>query len=294
MYGTQKELSELSANLSVNIIQNSSKTYTEIVASKNTITGKVSGIDEDYVVIEGEKFKIDSYYKELSKDSSTGATEISLGSLGKFYYTNDNVIVGFIPEGTASFGLVRKVWIDEETGSTYVKMFTQTGEWINFEMTENPQVDGVRVKEDLISNKIKNALGENNENSPTPVRYILQEDKIRFIDTLYNAPEEENDPERMQKCATFSGRTQWVKGWDMGGSMYHVGNDTPMFVVPKDVEKEDEYKISAGSAIPADTEGATYTAYNPDKYHCARLAVLGGAVSTSSKPEPFIYIKGVS
>jgi len=292
--GERKDASEITHNLSVNVLQNSSKTYTEIIASKNSITGSVTGIDEDFVIIEGEKLKVSQSYKKASDDSATGAMNIQIGSKGKFYYTADGMIVHFEPEGRTNFAMLRKVWFDGEEDKTFVKLFTQTGEWIVYETNAKTEVDGVKYEGEEIAIKINKALGENNENSPSPVRYILQNDKIKFIDTLTDNPQEEEDLERMQKCATFNGETEWVKGWDMGkGIVYHVADNVTMFIVPKDVSKEDEYEISVGSAIPADTRGVSFTAYNPDKYYCARLAVLNGVTAPTTNTT-FVYIKNVT
>lgn len=292
--GVEKDISELTQNLSVNVIQNNTKTYTEIIASKNNITGSVTSQDEEKIIIGGEEFTIDPYYDELSESTSSGAANISIGSTGKFYYTSDNVIVSFEPEGSAKFGLLRKAWFDDTEEKAYVKLFTQSGEWIIYETIEKTEVDGTKAEGEQIIEKLRYALGENNKKSPTPIRYILKDDKVKFIDTLYDAPEEENDQERMQECGTFSGKTQWVKGWDMGSNDAHVGDATPMFVVPSNPDREQDYGISSGSAIPASQTGVTFTAYNPDKYLCARLAILYGGNTDTTDGWNFLYIKGLT
>lgn len=292
--GKKKDISELTQNLSVSIIQNNTKTYTEIIACKDKVTGSVSRRDDDEVIIDGERYRVDSYYDELSQKTSSGLARIEAGSSGTFYYTTDKTIVNFEAEGSAKFALLRKAWVDEENDAVMLKMFTHTGEWVTYETTAKTEVDGVRVGGEEIIERLKFALGDSNENSPTPIRYTLSGEKVKFIDTLNDTADEAEDTERMKECGSFSGETPWVKGWDMGGNDAHVGDATPMFVVPTKVDKEDEYGISTGSAIPASTKGISYTAYNPDKYYCAKLAILYGGVSTDTTDGwNFLYIKRV-
>ena len=293
--GQLKDISTLTQNLSVNVIQNSTKTYTEIISAKNKKSGSVTSVYEDEVVIDGETFRVDPYYEEASKKTSSGVAKIEWGSTGTFYYTEDNMIVYFEPEGTANFALLKKAWVDDEEGDrVFVKVYTHTGEWITYETIEKPEIDGVKVTGEEIVKRLKHeeALGAKNENAPTPIRIILKGDKIKFIDTLRDAAEEADDTERMKECGSFSGQTTWVKGWDMGSSDAHVGDGTPMFIVPTKVERENEYGISSGAGIPASTTGITYKAYNPDKFLCARLAIMyGGAGGDATDGWNFIYIK---
>ena len=293
--GNLKDISTLTQNLSVSVIQNNSKTYTEIIAAKNKKSGSVTSVYEDEVVIDGETFRIDPYYEEASKKTSSGVAKIEWGSTGTFYYTADNMIVYYEPEGTANFALLRKAWVDDEgEDKVFVKVYTHTGEWITYETIEKPEIDGVKVSGEEIVARLKHedALGANNDNSPTPIRIILKGDKIKFIDTLRDAAEEAEDTERMKECGSFSGQTSWVKGWDMGSSDAHVGDGTPMFIVPTKVDREDEYGISSGAGIPASTAGITYKAYNPDKFLCAKLAIMyGGASADSTDGWNFIYVR---
>lgn len=291
--GVEKSIDDLAPNLSISVIQNTAKSYTEIIASKKSISGKVTGYDEDKVMIDGVEYTVDSYYKELSENTSSGAGFVENGSTGIFYYTADNVIVNYTPEGTAEFGLLKKAWVDEETEAVFVKMFNQSGEWKIYETVERTEVDGVKAEGEDIVTKIK--LGLTDDNTPSPVRFILKDEKIKFIDTIYDAPEEANDMERMKEAAEFNGNSSWVKGWDMGISgKAHVSDSTPMFVIPTKTEREQDYYYVTGSAIP--TEGsASYKAYNADKFKCARLAVYYGDLSSSSATGwTFIYIKRVS
>lgn len=293
--GSEKNIDELTQNLAVNVIQNSSKSYTEIIASKKTASGKVSSCVDNEVVIDGTKYFVDSYYNELAKDEMSGASVVKNGSQGLYYHTDDNVIVNYVPEGIAQFGLLKKAWLDEETDVVYVKMFTQNSEWKIYQTTEKAEIDGKKESGESIVEKIKLGQSKAEDGIPMPVRFSLKDDKIKFIDTLQDNPEESTDSERMKLSAEFSGKSTWVKGWDMGlGSKGHVNDTTPMFVIPSEPEREQDYGYATGSAIP--DEGAVkYKAYNADKYNCARLAVYYGDLSgEASTGWTFLYIKRVS
>lgn len=292
--GVRSSIDKLKVNSAISIIQNDSRTYTEIIANTAVVKGTVKGkIDESWI-IEGEEYTEDSYFKELAKDSSTGAIDISIGSVGKFYYTKDKVIVGFESDGAAQFALLKKAWQDDDNEDTYyIRIFTQSGEWANYQLADRVETDGTKYDKSVAINKIKSALDE--LKAPTPIRIKLIGDKIKFVDTLVDEPEESSDSDRMVLCGTFNGKTTWVKGWDMGSSNYHVGDATPMFIIPdeKNLDDESEYSIGLGTSIPyASTSVVRYSAYNPDKYLCARLAVYQGGVSQSGD-EQFIYIKNV-
>lgn len=294
--GVRSIIDSLKQNMPIAVIQNKAKTYTEIIAANQKIKGSVLGNTEDGWMIEGEEYFLDKQYDDLSRDSSNGAGVVKIGAAGTFYVTADNVIVGFEPEGSAQFGLLRRAWCDDiDDEILYVRIFTMTGEWKNFELTKRVEVDGKKVDSAAALTKIQDALTK--FKSPTPIRYKLTDDKVRFIDTLIDDPAEALDNERMIKSGSFSGKTSWVKGWDMGTTAdCHVSDATPMFVVPseKDRDKEDKYSVTLGSAIPSDTVGVSFEAYNADKFKCARLAILNGEAETASGDGVFIYIKDVT
>lgn len=295
--GVRSTVDSLKQNMAIAVIQNKAKTYTEIIASNQKIKGTVSGNTEDGWLIEGEEYFLDKEYDEISKDSSSGASVVKINAAGIFYITADKVIVGFEAEGSAQFGLLKRAWCDDlDDDILWVRIFTITGEWKNFELVKRAEVDGKKVETAEALSRIQAALSK--FQSPTPIRYKLSDDKIKFIDTLIDDPSEALDNERMIKSGSFSGKTAWVKGWDMGTSAdCHVSDATPMFVIPsgKDHDNELKYSVTLGSSIPADTTGVSFDAYNADKFKCARLAVLNGETETTDEGNGvFIYIKDVT
>ena len=295
--GKRSELDSLKPKMSISMIQNKEKTYTEILASNTRVSGAVvQSTDDGWIIGETEYFT-DEEYEKLSLDSSNGAENIKSNSVGTFYVTPYNVIVGFEADGAARFALLKRMWRDDDDEETiFVRLFDISGEWCTYELAERVEVDGVKNDAKLSVPRIQSAL--DNYSAPTPIRYKLSGEKIKFIDTLNNDRAEELDSERMTMAGSFSGKTTWVKGWDMGmTSDYHVSDATPMFIMPTDKEKNDEkkYSVSVGSAIPGDTDDIVFEAYNTDKFKCARLAIMKGSAETfGTGYGKYMYIKEVT
>lgn len=293
--GVRTGLEKLKSNMAIAMYQNTNKGYTEIIASSEKVKGTVTEGTEDGWVIDGTEYYTDPDYTKLSEDSDTGAQVIKMNSVGTFYVTVHGVLVGFEAEGAAQFGLLKRIWTDDDDDQKIMlRIFNASGEWINYQLAERVEVDGVKnTAEDSVS-RIQKAF--DTDTTPRPIRFKTADDKIKFIDTLIDDPEEADDAERMKYCGSFSGETPWVKGWDMGlGTDYHVGDSTPMFVIPEDKYADDEskYSISTGSSIPASTKNIVYEAYNADKFKCARLAIYKGSAGNSGT-EQYIYIKDVT
>lgn len=301
--GQTVDKSALKANFAIAVLQNTNGTYTELLASSESVTGTVSGETDNGWLINEEEYFVDEAYDALSKQDGSSLPQVTNAVAGKFSYTPHGVIVSFAAEGTASFALLRKSWVDEETQKTNVKLYTSNGDWVIHEVADKAKVDGVRVESENVHDRLLNVLGDGNEKSPTLVRCTIVDEKITFIDTLQDNPEEANDTERMLPAADDSGnyrfkfQPMWVKGWYIKGSKYHIPDETPLFVVPKDVSKEDEYAISNASAIPT-TDGTIVeiSIFNPDGYFIPKVGIMHGG-SASSQPIDeflFIYIKGIS
>lgn len=306
--GKAIDKSALKAKLAIAVMQNTNGTYTEILASTKSVTGTVAGETDNGWLIEGDEYMVDPAYDAASNLEGSVIPPVANAVTGSFCYTPHGVIVSFEPEGTAKYALLRKTWVDEETEKTQVKLFTTDGVWAIYEVEDRAKVDGVRVNSEDVYDRLTNVLGDNNANSPTPIRCVVVDEKVTFIDTIQDNPEEAKDIERMIPAKNSAGQyrikfqVSWVKGWNIPGNIYHVPDSTTMFVVPKDVTKEDEYRITTATSIPASTTTvasyAELSLFNADDYYITDLVILhteGEQASTWAVDDfVFIYIRGIS
>ncbi len=293
------EYDKLGKNRAMSIIQNASKSYTELRISTNSVTGKVTGESDDGWLVEGEDLLLDTNYVVLAQNTLSGAKEITNGVSGTFYYTENGVISGYTAEATTEYALIKRAWYDDEKSETIAKMFTQDNEWIMAEFTDTVTLDGVRgVKNENIAPQIMTAKGS----EPVAIVRIKRnaDGDVKFIDTITDTAAEvsENDPERLKQIVDFNGGMPWVGGWYVHGTQYHVPDKTPMFMIPDDPELDSGYAFVTASALPRDTESnpqAKYKAYTADSWNMASVAVrYGNTIAASNRDNYwYVYIRGV-
>ena len=143
------DMSVFGKNKTVSIIQNTSKTYTEVRVSNEYITGKVSGETDIGWRIDDLDLSVDKNYKTLAENQLSGAVEITNGSEGTFYYTEFGVIAGYKAEGVSEYAIVKRAWFDDEKSETIAKIFTEDNEWIMAECCKRRcfcRIDGSTCK----------------------------------------------------------------------------------------------------------------------------------------------------
>lgn len=295
------DFGKLGKNKALSIIQNSSKSYTEIRVFSENVESSVSGETDTGWLVDGMDLSVDKNYIELSKNSLSGATPITLGSKGIFYYTEFGVIAGFASEGVAEYAVLKRAWFDDEKSETLAKVFTQDNEWAIAEFTPTVEIDAVKgIKNENVATELMAALA-NDETPYTLIRIMKNASgEIKFVDTILDTEAEKasGDTSRLIEILDFEGAMPWVGGWYVHGTPYHVPDATPMFMVPDDPDLEAEWSFVTAASIPRSTTTnpyAKYKAYTADSWNMASIAIRDGNTVAAENRDSYwyVYIRGV-
>lgn len=267
--GVESDYSKYSAGNVIRVLQNQSKTYTEIEGISKTITGKISGYDKDMenVTINDKEYKVSQSY--LNRDNTT---KIENGLYGTFYVSADNYIAGYKKIGDAAYGFMTKAVVDEETEKSYIEVFTEDNEWKKLNLKEKITLDG---NESVLAENAVNII-KNNSTTNALIRYKVNgSDEVTFIDTSYDDVREKNDQERLVRSYAGTVTMSWMGGlWfrtDMG---YRILNDRPVFEIPNNLTKKDEYKVIASSNLNKDESQIYITLYSANSLGLCQVGVI--------------------
>lgn len=282
--GEKSTFENLYAGCSIKFIQNDNKSYTNIQASSDTVTGKISGIDSDtgIIKINGAEYRVSKTYENNSANS-----EIKTNLFGVFYVTKDKYIAGFKDGNEASYGYLRKIIIDEETEECLATVFNQMGKWETLTLKEKITLDGVTgieaaaAVETIKMNKATDKI----------IRYKINgSNEITFIDTLTDEISEADDDKRLSLAYEGNVTQSWQGGkWFRSDMGYRILDSSPVFEVPSDVNKTADYKIKTGANLNDDEQNIFIKLYTADEIGICEAAVISEQADTLSNETTYWF-----
>lgn len=257
----------------VSVIQNSRKSYTEILASSKTITGRVESFlsSENTVVIDDSKIKIDNGYIEISKMNSAEVTKISLGSTGTFYISALGYIAGFRDANEKVHAYLKRAYVSDDDDETVkMRVFTEDGKWENVALKNNVNIDGTKLDSAAFVSYV-----QANDLQGTLIAYnVNNNNEAKEIDTIiFGSGEEKSTSMNLdfEVLATLN----WTGLWSVPNSSYHADEKTVVFNVPENGE-EKKFSIIAYNS-PAENASCKVQYYNSDDFLIAKYVVYSGA-----------------
>lgn len=243
--------------------------WIEAYVSTQAVDGTLDAVDEDYVSIDGIKYRRNSYFKKNAK--------VSIGKSGKFLIDFDGRItdISGSADGEYRYGYVIGVNYSGEDEHIWVRMIDQSGKSVRYSTGEKVKLDGTMYKDDC--EPILAKLMTSGKPKYQLIRYRLSaEGQIRAIDTVSDAPA--TAPEK--KFATKKIGDDCLEIFVKNASAYIYGNynifipygisgqNTVVFQVPKCIadsenlvgadkrlEKYDEkyFKVISPSELESET-----------------------------------------
>lgn len=164
----------------ISICESADGKWVEAYVSAQTVEGTLNAVDEDYVTVEGVKYRRNSYFKKNA--------QITIGTSGKFLIDFEGRItdISGTADGEYRYGYVIGVKYSGEEERVYVRMIDQNGKSVRYGVADKVKLDGTTLKDEtapildklMVSGKTKYQL----------IRYRLSaEGFIRAIDTVSNA-----------------------------------------------------------------------------------------------------------
>ena len=256
------------AGNTIRVLQNPEKTYTEVVGVSKTVTGKVTDYDPDgdIATINGKEYKTSKSY--LNRNS----IKVETGLYGTFYMSADGYIVDYKAVSDTHYGFITRAIFDEESEKAYIEVFTQDNEWKNLELKPKITIDGIEGV--LAEEAVRNIRNNNALNAL--IRYKANgNDFVTYIDTIYDDVRERNDSSRLVQSYAGTVTMSWMGGrWFRSDMGYRILNDKPVFEIPGNLNKKDNFKVIASSNLNKDESQIYITMYSANSLGLCEVAMI--------------------
>lgn len=244
----------------IKAIVSKDKEYIKLLISSKNVSGIIERADKEGVVIDGTKYK---FGKNLANtDFGAGSTYLfRLDYEGRIAYAEYSM------SKSNSYGYMTNAWYDNNTKEAGIKVFTETGEWKNFELAKKVKFNNTSLK--------KEELCGENKLTPQLIAYTLNsQGLISKIKTgVSNASGEE------MNFAELSGKYLYANR--SFNSTYFL-TDTLVFSIPANLDDEGLYRVTTCDYL---RDGQDYSAkvYAIDE-NCPEVAVVEEIDTYSTEP----------
>ena len=281
-----KEVSyeELTSGQTIRVIQNSSRTYTDIQASSTTMTGKIEEYDRyaRTVKINGAEYRVSKTYENNPNNIS-----IKFNSFGAFYISKDKYIAGFKDGQDAVYGFLKRIYYNTRAGEVYATVFSQMGKWEDYTLKKKIILDG---QKDVKPTDAVTIIEANNATEKL-IRYKINgANEITFIDTLTDEISEADDDKRIKLAYEGVVKQSWQGGrWFRTDIGYRILNESPVFSVPKNLDKTDDYTIKTGANLNNDEKDIYIKLYTADEIGICEAAIISEQADSIGEDTPYWF-----
>lgn len=291
----------------------SGRTFYDIIAARNTVTGKITGTSQDdyktYYEIDGKNYEVSKEYLEYLQTNETDVKP-GFGDSAAFMLSNDNKIVFARSGGGYNYGYIMNVLESEDTGEyqCIIKLYTtdkkagrySAAEKVTLYSGDADYYNGKKIKaEDCYKYLAANY------NFGVIMYELNDEDEIKTIiipiDNSGNEPASVDYPLREDFNDT---KTEWSADFwvyfGVLGYKYMMNSATPVIYAPVeagDKNNEENYIVKTASSFGNDTEfpnGTTLKIYNTSKFYVPELIVVENSVGANADISAFTNVSVVS
>ena len=294
-------------------------TYYDIVAARNSISGKIMGIDEDEFstnyIINGEKYELTREYIDYLENNTT-EVKAGFGETATFMLSCDGKIVfSVVASGASRYGYLMDVRKSEEAGEDeYILKIYNTekvakrynaSKKVTLYSEENEYYDGKKIESEALYNYLIN--------KPYTLGLIMYEldanEEIKTLILPIDATKEEAPGKKDYPLTLDFSRTK-ASGWDIElynyfgviGQKYMLSSSTPLLLVPlKDDEKKNEenYAVKTTKNLPWDgdempAEGTILRMYNVSEFFLPGIMVVENDAAAKADISNFTNVAVVS
>ena len=247
----------------------------ELSLVPGVVSGKVNTFSEDEIEIDGTKYKLTEYFRQ------NYAGTVKIGKDYSFVIASDNKIIGYLQSANdMKVGYLSYAgWEDGAEGdSILVRIFTADSEFVTYTIKDKVNADGSSVSVSNLYNRLvagENVIGQ-------LLGYSADENGvIRSLDFAEVNKSESIGAEKKEgnSLTEYEFDTQGVsdafyfkENVNLIYPFYTVSGTT-VFVIPKDISKKEDYKISNYSIFADGTKYPNLKVYNLSEEGTAEYVV---------------------
>lgn len=239
----------------------------DILDNTVTVTGNITGRDGDKILIDNQEYYLSEVLSGYMTEKNLSGLQI--GTDGEFAVDMFTTVIGVLSEKTQAsvYAYIIRTWTDELEERVHVKMFTDTGKFIEVACGDKITIDDESgcAPELLIDVK------------PQLVRYKLKSDgtlgKVEFADTTHQNSEELKGSDEFW---LYQDTEVWYRSqYGFGASLY-TKSTTPVMLVPKlgNERANDIYKMSTSNKQFKDSKTYSYKAYNVNEFNYPDIILM--------------------
>lgn len=163
--GQELELADLKEYDVLSIAGSKDELLYDIQVSRNTIEGKITGIDSDGYVVDGKHYKVAKNFEE----------DLNLGTEGVFYLDVTGKIAASdtTVKASSNYAYLLRASTSDATEESTFKMFTKDGKEVTYTANQKIRYNGVSGK---LSSDVVNEFKEGNSTHKQLVTYSLNSD----------------------------------------------------------------------------------------------------------------------
>ncbi len=304
--GVSTTFTQIPAGTPFRIFQSDDTGYTEIVAKTGKMTGSVDVIDEDYVEIAENRYRltktllnhIDYCENTPSIPASQKVKNPEIG-LAATFYVLDDLVVYYSVSTEYKYGYLKNL-SQARTGidpDLTFRILTQDGEWDDFKVTKNITVDGkANVSKEEILAMVNNNLNIMNN----VIRFKANvENELLELDTIEESVYETETTDDVKFVANFNGSMHWTYEFLNASSLYFLSANTVIFVVPAGETDESKFRVVKNTALPYGSGDAYYVPmkfYSPNDFNQISVAVCTKSlddIGSGSGSNEFYYVESI-
>lgn len=249
-----------------------------VLILEDAVTGEVSEISDNDVVIDGIRYTIAESYLEAVRAGAKDAKEIRVGTSAAFYLDyNGHIAAVGDAQKTDKYGYL-VTYASSALGKVEFKMFGDDGKMHILNTAKKINVDG----QSLTPSETVQYLANNKITGSTAVAYKVNgAGELSFLDTpVLGANETADSSLTLTNPLTKRMYRDYTQGFifrngegDESCGEFFLQNDTIIFSIPPDETADDEYKMIKSGSFQKDSfylmEG-----YNASELGKVKLAVL--------------------
>lgn len=289
--------SEIAASDVLSILKSKDGSYTRACVSSDTHSGTIDEIEENNILVIGnKKYGVSGSYLKLIKNGEN-VTEPALGiNVNVKISALGTVAEAITTSNVSKYGILKQFGsVGTQLNPKYqMKVYAETGFWETIEFAKKLTVDG---KTELTAKEACDILlAVKDDICYNPIRYKQNEDgEVIFIDTVKtDRKAERGDEEAIVKSHVWPAvnqmaKTDWTKGTNLKGTTYSIAEDAVIFKLPNDLEREDQYIRYRRSQLPAEAM-VNFVIYNADEFFRGDLIIYTAPESSSSSYESSLNI----
>ena len=288
------EITDIAKNNLLSLAMSKTENVCKMVVSKELVVGKCTAIAEDSITIDETEYRLSETLKL--------AETVKLNSEGTFYINYMGNVTVFDSDIVYNYAYLKDIDDKGRSSNMEFELFTADGTLAKFRLADKVKFnDSSRIKSSSL--KGNPILFNGDEVNCQLITYKLNsEGEINRFSTAVDGSsmsyaEKENV---FSLDAVFDGgatdtSTRYIgNNWKMFAGRYRLDDDTKVFLIPSDTDKDDKYKVVTHTGLVNETFYGNIQLFDEDESNVVKAIVIpADGVTNIDQHSPIAVVKKI-